>query len=154
MVNDNLNEPLQLDVNILNGPNFENYNSIEEMGATDNNLYFRARNDISGNELYVTDIDASTLSINDYEMAEYSNLNLVRLYPNPTEHNITIESITNSNIEEFEIWDLSGKRIHKESNRNVTSIAYDSNKLSGGIYFVKVFLTDNKIETLKLIVNH
>ena len=43
------------------------------MGVTDNHLYFRARNDISGNELYVTDIDASTLSINDYEITENGN---------------------------------------------------------------------------------
>ncbi|SDI64614.1 ELWxxDGT repeat protein [Winogradskyella thalassocola] len=154
ITNDNLNEPLQLDVNILNGPNFENYNSIEEMGATDNHLYFRARNDISGNELYVTDIDVSTLSMNDYEATENNNFNLVRLYPNPTENFITIESITNSNIEKFEIWDLSGKMMHKESKKDLASINYDTNKLSGGIYFVKVFLTDNKIETLKLIVNH
>ncbi|MEW4925776.1 ELWxxDGT repeat protein [Algibacter sp. 2305UL17-15] len=154
ITNDNLNVALQLNINILNGPNFENYNSIEEMGATDNNLYFRARNDISGNELYVTDIDASTLSINDYEITENGNSQIVRLYPNPTKNFITIESVTNSNIEKFEIWDLSGKRIHKESNREVSSITYDTNKLSGGIYFVKVFLTDNKIETLKLIVNH
>ena len=46
------------------------------------------------------------------------------------------------------------KRIHKESNKNVASTTYNTNKLSGGIYFVKVFLTDNIIETLKLIVNH
>ncbi|QXP78698.1 MULTISPECIES: ELWxxDGT repeat protein [Winogradskyella] len=154
ITNDNLNEALQLDLNILNGPNFENYNSIEEMGATDNKLYFRARNDISGNELYVTDIDASTLSINDYEITENGSFKIVRLYPNPTKNLVTIESITNSNIEKFEIWDLSGKRIHKESNKNLASIVYDTNKLSGGMYFVKVFLTDNKIETLKLIVNH
>ncbi|RCS28517.1 T9SS C-terminal target domain-containing protein [Polaribacter sp. WD7] len=154
ITNDNLNEALQLDLNILNGPNFENYTSIEEMGATDNKLYFRARNDISGNELYVTDIDASTLSVNDYEINENTDFQLVRLYPNPSENFITIKSITNSNIEKFEIWDLSGKRIHKESNREVSSITYDTNKLGGGIYFVKVFLTDNKIETLKLIVNH
>jgi ELWxxDGT repeat protein len=154
IINDNLNEALQLDVNILNGPNFENYNSIEEMGATDNNLYFRARNDISGNELYFTDIDASTLSINDYEITKNGNFQIVRLYPNPSENFITIESITNSNIEKFEIWNLSGKRIHKESNKNLASITYDTNKLSGGIYFVKVFLTGNKMETLKLIVNH
>jgi ELWxxDGT repeat protein len=154
IINDNLNEPLQLDVNILNGPNFENYNSIEEMGATDNNLYFRARNDLSGNELYVTDIDASTLSIYDYQITENGNSQIVRLYPNPSENYITIESIENSNIEKFEIWDLLGKRIHKESKSNIASIVYDTNKLSGGIYFVKVFLTDNKIETVKLIVNH
>jgi len=124
------------------------------LGATDNNLYFRARNELSGNELYVTNIDASTLSINNYEITENRNLQIVRLYPNPTDSFITIESITNSNIEKFEIWDLSGKRIHKESNKDLTSITYNTNKLSIGIYFVKVFLIDNKIDTLKLIVNH
>lgn len=154
ITNDNLNEPLQLDVNILNGPNFENYNSIEEMGATDNHLYFRARNDLSGNELYITDIDASTLSINDYEINESRNFQIVKLYPNPSKGFTTIESITNSNIKGFEIWDLSGKRIHKELNKNSTSIVYDTNELSDGIYFVKVFLRDNKIDTLKLIVKH
>jgi len=154
ITNDNLNAPLQLDINILNGPNFENYNSIEEMGATDNHLYFRARNDVSGNELYETDFDSSTLIINDYSINEIDNNNLVRLYPNPAESFITIESTTNSNVEKIEIWDLSGKRIYEESTRSVNNITYNTNKLSGGIYFVKVFLTDHKIATLKLIVNH
>ena len=145
---------MQLDVNILNGPNFENYNSIEEMGATDNHLYFRARTDLSGNELYVTNIDASTLSINGYEINEKENFQSVKIYPNPSKDFITIESITNSNIEKFEIWDLSGKRIYIGSDKNSVSVVYDTNKLSGGIYFVKVFLLENKVETLKLIVNH
>ncbi|CAM1370024.1 ELWxxDGT repeat protein [Tenacibaculum xiamenense] len=154
ITNDNLNLPLQLDINIPNGPNFENNDSIEEMGATVNHLYFRARNDISGNELYVTDIDASTLSTNDYAINENNNFNFARLYPNPAESLVTIESTTNSNIEKIEIWDLSGKRIREKFSNNVASIVYNTNKLSDGIYFVKVFLIDNKIETLKLIVNH
>lgn len=154
IINDNFNEPLELEVNILNGPNFENYEGIVEIAATDNKLYFAGRNELSGTELYVTDFDSSTLNLYNYEITKNDNFKIVRVYPNPSDSFITIESITNSNIEKFEIWDLSGKRIHQDSNKNLGSVVYDTNRLIGGIYLVKVFLTDNKIETLKLIVNH
>lgn len=154
LTNDNRNDALQLDINILNGPNFDNYNLIQDMGTSDNNLFFTARNDVSGNELYVTDIDASTLNINDYKAHENNNTKLVKLHPNPADKFITIQSITNANIQRFEIWSFAGKKIHQLSNLNVRSIVYDSNKLSDGVFFVKVFLSDNKIDNLKLIVNH
>jgi ELWxxDGT repeat protein len=155
VINDNLSDPINLDINVLNGPNFEGNHIIEEMGATNNNVYFRARTNISGNELYITNIDASTLSVVDYENSRNNDIRLVKLYPNPASKYVTIKSLSNSNIEKFELMDLTGKIIHKQSNKILSNeITYDTSKLNNGIYLIRVNLADGKIDNLKLLVSH
>jgi ELWxxDGT repeat protein len=52
MTNGIVDQPIQININM--GPNFEDFDSIEGLGVTGNKLYFSARNDTSGSELYVT----------------------------------------------------------------------------------------------------
>ncbi|MBC7847375.1 MAG: T9SS type A sorting domain-containing protein [Flavobacterium sp.] len=154
-INDNLSKPLELNINILNGPNFGGYSSIEELGATSNNLYFKARNDVSGNELYVTKINASILGVTDYNTSKNKDAKFVTIYPNPSNELATIKSITNATILKFEVWDLSGKSIHSQLNKDLNKeIKYDTSKLNEGIYFMKTILSDGKIDNFKFMVNH
>ncbi|AXG72247.1 ELWxxDGT repeat protein [Kordia sp. SMS9] len=153
-INDNITDAVHINVNILNSSSFEGTNAILELGSTANNLYFSGRNNRSGIELYITNVDASTLSIADYTTESDGNIKLVRAFPNPANGFVTIASITSSKIEQFEIWDLSGKKLGTYFNKNLkTEITYDVGHLNTGIYLVKATLSDGKITNLKLIVN-
>lgn len=54
LVNDASKEAKSLNINVVNSKNIDDNITIEELGATKNKLYFRARNKVSGNELYIT----------------------------------------------------------------------------------------------------
>lgn len=154
-INDNLNAPVHLDINVINGTNLNGSNSIQQIGTSNNNIYFSARNNESGIELYISDIDASTLSTDDYfNAANYDEKKLVQAYPNPANDFVHIKSLTNVNITSFELWDLSGKKLQtyvsKSFERNIT---YDVKHLNTGIYLVKARLSNGNISNLKLIIN-
>lgn len=53
-VNDASSEAKSLNINVINAKNIKENITIEELGTTSNKLYFRARNEMSGNELYIT----------------------------------------------------------------------------------------------------
>lgn len=154
-VNNNLNEPFSLNINIINGKNFEENDGIQELGVTNNNnLYFNAHNDISGSELYIAKINGSSLGTSDYYNSKDSDLKQVTIYPNPANEYITIKSINQSEIVKFDLWDLTGKKIDEQLNKNSKrEIKYDVSKLNTGIYFIKVTLSNGKTNDLKLIVN-
>ncbi|OXA85586.1 ELWxxDGT repeat protein [Flavobacterium hibernum] len=155
LINDNLSKPLDLNINVLNGPNFEENNSIYELGATSNNLYFQGRNDLSGNELYITKINSSSLGISDHINLENNNLKRITVYPNPANKLVNIKSLDHSEITKFELWDFSGKKIYTELNEDLKNeVKFDVSKLSAGIYFIKVTLSDGKISNAKVFVNH
>jgi hypothetical protein len=72
---------------------------------------------------------------------------MVMIFPNPTNHLLTISSM--KNIDYIEILDVSGKQlIATEVNSNETSM--DISILSSGIYFVKVY-NEFGIKTEKLV---
>jgi ELWxxDGT repeat protein len=154
MINDNLDKPLELNINVLNSQNFQGYDSIEELGTSGNNLYFRARNDISGNELYTAKINTSLLNTSYHNSTEGSDTKRVIIYPNPTNKVVNIKSLDHSEIVKFELWDLAEKKIHEQLNEELKSeIKYDVSRLPIGIYFIKVKLSDGKINTIKIIIN-
>ncbi|MBL0738496.1 T9SS type A sorting domain-containing protein [Flavobacterium sp. GN10] len=153
MINDKMNVPEQLSVNILNNKNFEGYESIQEMGATSNALYFNGRTDTSGNELYVAKVNLGTLGVPDYELSEKANQKEVKVYPNPANKFVTIES-TNNTITKFELYNLLGQKIDEQMNKDQNQkLKYDLNKLNSGIYFIKASLSNGKTDNIKLIVN-
>jgi hypothetical protein len=89
--------------------------------------------------------EASTTSL---AVNEVNNDNsMVMIFPNPTNHLLTISSM--KNIDYIEILDVSGKQlIATEVNSNETSM--DISILSSGIYFVKVY-NEFGIKTEKLV---
>ncbi|PIF30000.1 putative secreted protein (Por secretion system target) [Flavobacterium sp. 9] len=155
LINDNMNKPVDLDINVLNGSNLTGYNSILDLGATANNLYLQANNDFSGNELYIAKINNSSLGIEDHLNPKSADLKRINVYPNPANKAVNIKSLDNSEISKFEVWDLVGKKIHAQLNEDLKSeIKYDVSKLPTGIYFIKATFSDGKISNSKLIVKH
>ncbi|MCD0468862.1 ELWxxDGT repeat protein [Flavobacterium sp. JAS] len=154
-INNNMSKPLDLDINVVNGPNFEGYNSISELGSTTNHLYLQANNDFSGNELYITKIKDSSLGISDHFNPESSDLKRITLYPNPANKLVNLKSLDHFEITKFELWDLTGKKIHEQLNKDLKNeIKYDVSNLSTGIYYIKATLSNGQINNVKLMVNH
>ncbi len=68
-----------------------------------------------------------------------------KLYPNPTNNNLTVETLPNQNRLEINIYDVSGNHvcIDEVNNFNNGTIQLDVSKLAPGLYFVSV---NNKIQ--------
>lgn len=152
LINDKMDAPEPLKVNITNSHNFDGYDSIEELGITNNNLYFSARNDASGSELYFAKINSPSLSIPDYS-SEKKNQKEIKVYPNPANKFVTIESINNT-ITKCELYNLLGQKIDEQLNKDLNQkFKYDLNKFNNGIYFIKATLSNGKTDNVKLIIN-
>ncbi|OAZ03895.1 ELWxxDGT repeat protein [Flavobacterium succinicans] len=155
VINDTMATPASVEVNVVNGNQFEEYEGIEELGATSNKLYFRARTAKSGNELYVTNFDFSTLSIADKENYETIKNKEIVVYPNPADKTVNLQSLTSDTILSYQIIDNAGKVVKTSVQEPVNSeINIDTSSLTSGIYFVKVRTTKANVTTLKLLVNH
>ncbi|WET01866.1 ELWxxDGT repeat protein [Flavobacterium sp. YJ01] len=153
MINDNLNTSEHLSINVLNGKNLDGRDSVQGLAVTNNNLYFNANNEISGNELYLAKINSPSLSIPDYYLSEKKNQKEIKVYPNPANKFVTIES-KNSNITKFELYNMLGQKIDEQMSKDSNQkIKYDLNNLVNGIYFIKATLSNGKIDNVKLIVN-
>lgn len=154
MTNNSLREPLHLDINVLNGRNLEGYDAIQELGTTKTNLYFKARNNSSGTELYITTPDFSTLNSTDYYKLYENSIRVIDVYPNPTSQLVTIESLTEAQIMSFELFDIAGKKVYSQLNEKLSrEIKYDANSLLKGIYLLKTHLSDGSKVSMKLIIN-
>jgi ELWxxDGT repeat protein len=154
-IGDNLINPVQLDINVLNGPALSGFSPIQQIGATDSNIFFSGRTDDSGVELYIADIDASLLSVDEFETnVTNAQGKLIQAYPNPASANVTIQSLINANITSFEVYNLSGQKLHTYVNENITrNVDYDVKHLNAGMYFIKAKLSDGSMSNVKLLVN-
>jgi ELWxxDGT repeat protein len=154
-INDTMASPSSVEVNVVNGNQFEEYEGIEEFGATSNKLYFRAKTEKSGSELYVTDFDFSTLSVADNGNYETINTKEIVLYPNPADKKVNLQSLTSDTIFSYQIIDNAGRVVKTSVKEPVNSeINIDTSSLSSGIYYVKAKTTKGNVTTLKLLVNH
>lgn len=148
------NEAVQLDIEISNGLNFQEYDNIGYMETNGDKLYFEARTDISGSEIYVSTPDFSSLHVDDNGFAETSNTKgLVSIYPNPTSEIIKIKSMRETSILSFELFDLFGKKLIKQENKSLSSeMTYNVGKLLQGIYLMRVNFLNGNNESAKLII--
>ena len=154
LINDYLSSPVDLNINVTNGQNFTGYNSIEALGATANNLYFSGRNDISGNELYITQINPSSLGISNPNNSDNTITEKITFYPNPASEFVNIKS-PDQEIIKFELWDLNGKKIDERLNKDFKKeIKYDVRRLQKGLYFFKITLSNGNVSNLKLIISN
>ncbi len=96
------------------------------------------------NTRFILKFNANALSITDTNILA----NLVIKKINKT---IDVSSLL-STIESFELFDITGRVIHKTSNINNTDYSYDINSLSNGPYIVKVSLSNGGVKTKKLIL--
>ncbi len=155
IINDTMATPASVEVNVVNGNQFEAYEGIQELGATETKLYFSANTAKSGNELYFTNFDFSTLSVADNENYETIKKKEIVLYPNPADKTVNLQSLTSDTIVGYQIIDNTGRVVKTSTKEPIKSeINIDTSSLSSGIYFVKVKTTKSNVITLKLLVNH
>lgn len=79
----------------------------------------------------------------------------VRVYPNPTKDNITIEYEVNSNSQvQVSLWDITGQRLYFLEDQYINSGVYQkqivTDHLIPGIYLIQ-FLIDGQVTTTKII---
>ncbi len=75
-------------------------------------------------------------------------LNDFIVYPNPTSGILNIK-ISSQNIEKVILYDISGRELKQIKNKNVV----DLKGFSSGLYFIKIYTTDDKILNSKIIVS-
>lgn len=86
----------------------------------------------------IIDGNCSTLGINDFILHE------IKLFPNPTQNNITIKGL--DNIISTSLYNIQGQKIDIELNENKINLQH----VSSGIYFLNIKTTDGLI-TRKII---
>ncbi len=153
-INGAMTVPIQMDINIANGPNMTGNDQISNLGVGNDKLYISASTENSGEELYISSVDLSGLSVEEYGLSNNILSKYILVYPNPANDNITIKSLNNISIISFEIFDFTGKNLGRTSNKSLSAeVNYSINSLSTGIYLIKTHLSNGKIVNTKFFVN-
>lgn len=146
--NDNI-IPTQLQINIVNAPNFEQeqYEGISTQGLLNlnNNILFVGGTSASGGELYFSEL-GNLLSIISQNPVTISND--IIIYPNPSKGVFYIKPNTETKIENIQIVDLNGKTVNYRFFENEYM---DCSNLSKGIYILKI-ITKEKTYNKKIII--
>lgn len=115
--------------------------SVDDFIEYNGNIYISG--DVGGIGYNLFRIKSSFLSVNDFKDKE---LNLIKVYPNPTSKDINISS--DSNIDKIEIYNLAGQLINQYFPKKNNYFIEIQHK---GTYLISVF-TNNELITKKVIV--
>lgn len=86
-------------------------------------------------------------------LADYNNVqNEIRLYPNPAQNSINIESRSKT-IVHLNVYTISGTLLKKMKDINQNKIALNISNYSNGVYFVNLTLVDGSTVIQKIIKN-
>lgn len=83
---------------------------------------------------------------------DYTLENLVTLYPNPVNDQLTIKFSNNDLPEGYTIYNMLGQVVSQKHVSNITDLTVNTTSLSSGMYFVKI-AKDNQSATLPFIKN-
>lgn len=138
-----------LDVHVVNGDQFGDYNPIFQAGDYVNNkLLVSGLTDTSGREIYALDI-LPLLSINTPNNGSGLRQTIIA-YPNPTHGKITLESANKSTIQEITVFDILGRQIFKQAFSDASAIL-ELEGATRGLYILRI-KTDLGTETKKIIL--
>ncbi len=90
-----------------------------------------------------------TFNVGDALSIEENNFNATSIYPNPVKDHFYISSPLK--ISHVEIFDALGKLVYSIANSTDGITEINSNQLSNGLYFVKLWSEDKESKTIKLI---
>ncbi|MGV3696410.1 ELWxxDGT repeat protein [Flavobacterium sp.] len=147
-INDSMNIPNFYNINLTNSENFSANEGIQEIAAdTSNGLFFMGTKLYGGSELYHIDLE-SQLDTSDFSSSMDAS-SLIVVYPNPSDENITVATLDQSNVLKLDLFDILGKKIKNINNTNDLGVS----EISNGIYILKV-TTDKSVQTKKIVIKH
>ena len=145
--NDNV-LPTELQINIINAPNFGEYEGISSPQGLlniNNNILFVGGTYASGGELYFSEI-GNSLSINNQNIVNISNE--IIIYPNPSKGVFYVKPNKDIKIENIQIFDFNGKIVADKVFENEF---IDCSNFSKGVYILKI-ITNEKTFNKKIII--
>lgn len=153
-VTENSNIANIMDFNIVNGINTpENFLNVSEVKVIDDRLYFRGRQPICGDELYVTTIDFNTLSTTNEYNNNLADSNDIKLYPNPTQDILYFESFQSRTLLSYSIYDVTGRLIELNHDRINQDNSIDVTDLNNALYFIELQF-DNGQKAVRKFIKH
>ncbi|GAA4955437.1 hypothetical protein GCM10023314_31470 [Algibacter agarivorans] len=105
---------------------------------------------INGNKMgtITFTLNTSTLSTNQIDTLEN-----IKLYPNPTNGQISISNIKNNELNAIEIFNVLGRLVKERSIKSgFTKVTMDLTSLNKGIYLVQIKAIDGASKTQKLVI--
>ena len=75
-----------------------------------------------------------------------------KLYPNPTNSNITIYTTPNTKINQIEIYNNLGQKVQTLKGSNSNKSILNVSNYNNGVYFVKIFTSNHQVVTKKFVV--
>lgn len=87
------------------------------------------------------------LNLENLSTTSFSRENTI-IYPNPTSSIITVKNNGSSEMKSFEIYSVTGKKIKHDS---LTNNSISMENLPSGIYFLKLYFDNDRIENHKII---
>ena len=90
-------------------------------------------------------IKSTTLALDEFD------LNVFRVYPNPSQGTFTLKGKTS--IQSFTIFDIHGRLIQSAKNMNSNEVNIQLNNKSKGLYLIKLEDIDGNISSKKIIIN-
>lgn len=147
-INDNLQTPSHYQINVLNSNDFSNNYGITDLNNFNNNLLFEGNTQLSGDELYFSNI-SNILNVENFDLENFKS-NKITIYPNPSNGKISILIANNTEMNDISVYNILGENVTK-SIISLNSNSYDLSKLNKGVYLVKI-KTEDYSETKKIII--
>ena len=117
--------------------------------STEDDYYYRLRIKNDEGIIWAFDTDTFNLSVlSGIELPELDNTR-IRIFPNPAENLLRVETAYNINIERITILNSTGSKIY--SKQRPATFSYDMSNLSTGIYFVVVEVNGYKKRIQKIL---
>jgi hypothetical protein len=152
----NMNELFKIDgVRIVNGKTYIICSDDHQLNVTTNitTELMRPQRVFNGATTFRIDKSSSEITNNSTITLTPEIIENVKLYPNPTQNNLYIESKTT--IKTIEIVNLAGIKVKIFSNfENNLNLNMPVDDLPSGVYMCKVIFENKKSEIKQLIINH
>lgn len=127
------------------------YTASNNPNSSPGAIFMRTSAPTNGNKMATISFtyNSSTLSIN-----EISTIDNINVFPNPSNGNISIENLQNSDIKTIEIFNILGSRVYNETLKaNTNKVDLNLNNVTNkGVYLLKLQTNNGGIKTRKLII--
>lgn len=84
------------------------------------------------------------------------NKDQVLIFPNPVSvgENITIQTTETVSVNRIEMMDVNGRLVYSSGGNNNVSLTVPTSNFVGGLYFIRVLLSNGNITSYKVVINH